>query len=67
MSDKRLTELETRLDFQDDVIEKLNTVLIAQQQQIEKLDAISKGLADRMHNLAEADNSESESEVPPHY
>ncbi|MCF6262698.1 MAG: SlyX family protein [Xanthomonadales bacterium] len=67
--EKRLIELESRLTFQDDLIESLNEAVIQQQKQIERLELISKTLAERLRGLsgsAGADESPGH-EVPPHY
>jgi SlyX protein len=67
--EKRLVELESRLAFQDDMIESLNQAVIRQQQQIERLEILSKTLAERLHGLSESAGSDQgpEHEVPPHY
>ncbi|MCF6224832.1 MAG: SlyX family protein [Xanthomonadales bacterium] len=65
----RLIELESRLAFQDDLIENLNEAVIRQQQQIERLELISKTLAERLRGLSDsagADDGQGH-EVPPHY
>lgn len=67
MSESRLMELESRLAFQDDVIEKLNEAVIRQQQQIERLEAVSKGLSERLTDLADTASGEDGHEIPPHY
>ena len=67
MSEARLIELESRLAFQDLVLEKLNEAVIRQQQQIERLEAISKGLSERIGDLADVGEGGSADEVPPHY
>lgn len=65
--DERITELESRLAFQDDTIQALNDVLVAQQRVLERLQLQIAVLAKRQ---AEA-NSQfevAEDEVPPpHY
>lgn len=67
--EKRLIELESRLAFQDDLIDSLNEAVIHQQKQIERLELISKTLAERLRGLADASGSDGgpEDEVPPHY
>ncbi len=67
MSESRLMELESRLAFQDDVIEKLNEAVIRQQQQIERLQAVSKGLSERLTDLADSASDAAGHEIPPHY
>lgn len=67
--EKRLIELESRLAFQDDLIESLNEAVILQQKQIERLELISKTLAERMRGLSDSAGSDGspEHELPPHY
>ena len=42
MSEERLTELEIKLAYQEDLLQTLNTIVSEQQQKIEQLDASSK-------------------------
>jgi len=67
--EKRLIELESRLAFQDDLIESLNEAVILQQKQIERLELISKTLAERLRGLSDSAGPDGspEHEVPPHY
>ena len=73
MSDKaleqRLEELESRLAFQDDLLERLDGVVIHQGQALDrlalKIDRLSEQIA-----MLESDGggrSAPEDEVPPHY
>lgn len=67
--EKRLIELESRLTFQDDLIDNLNDAIIRQQQQIERLEIISKTLSERLRGLSDSAGSEQgqQHELPPHY
>ncbi len=67
--ENRLIELESRLAFQDDLIENLNEAVIRQQQQIERLELISKTLAERLRGLSDSAGADDGPghEVPPHY
>jgi len=66
-AEERLVELETKLSFQEHLIQELNEALIHQQQQLDalqhKLESMGEqfkaGLSDDIKPLAE--------EVPPHY
>ena len=65
---KRVTELETRLAFQDQTIQELNEALIDQQRQIdglrEELERLREQIgASGVSNVA----SPSEETPPPHY
>lgn len=63
--EERLTELETKVAYQDQVIEDLNQVVIELRGEIEKMEKKVKHLT----NLADKDNLKDVSlEVPPpHY
>ena len=66
----RLEELESRLAFQDELIENLNGVVARQDREIQDLRAKLKVLAERFRDLsdaASAPGSSPEHEVPPHY
>ncbi len=68
MSEDRLINIETKLAFQEDLIEELNKTVYQQQQKIERLEAICEALARQMRSLAEAGNEKaSANERPPHY
>ena len=65
---ERLTELESRIAFQDDTIQKLNDVVVSQQEQIDKLESDLKILVEQVRTLTpENIASESEETPPPHY
>jgi SlyX protein len=69
----RMTELETRLEFQDETIARLNDELVAQQQDITRLtktmtlmiDQFSKQGSNMMDVLDMVD--EKDEPPPPHY
>lgn len=66
----RLEEMESRLAFQDDLIEKLNEVVAAQDRQLMQLQARFAALQKRVDDLAESAPAVGDSsghEVPPHY
>lgn len=63
----RITELETRLAFQDDTIQALNDVLVAQQRLVERLQLQVEALAKRQQELLEQLGPEEDEEPPPHY
>lgn len=66
--EQRLTELETRMAFQDDTIQKLNDVVVAQQDQLDRLSAELKYLNEKIKLLdAELVASEDRETPPPHY
>ena len=66
----RLDELESRLAFQDDLIESLNLVVARQDRELASLAQRVKALEARLTDLAEAASQPGGSaghEVPPHY
>jgi SlyX protein len=68
MSEQRLVEIESKLTFQEDLIEELNKTIYQQQQQIERLQAICEALARQVRSLGESSKDGAPAnERPPHY
>ncbi len=68
MIEKRLDNIETKISFQEDLIEELNKTVYRQQQKLEQLAAICAALANRIQSLAEQEHEDKPSdERPPHY
>lgn len=68
MTEKRLENIETKLSFQEDLIEELNKTIYQQQQKLARLEAVCASLANRIQSLAEQGNeSKPTHERPPHY
>lgn len=66
--DQRIDELESRLAFQDDVIETLNGVVTRQQLQLDNLEKEVLLLKQQIKNLSPSQiANESEETPPPHY
>lgn len=68
--ESRLDELESRLAFQDDLIESLNETIARQDRELGRLELRVKALADKLNDFAESaamPGASSEHEVPPHY
>lgn len=63
----RVTELETRLAFQDDTIQALNEVVVDQQRQLERLALQMGQLIERYKELAGQFGEGGEEPPPPHY
>lgn len=66
----RLDELESRLAFQDDLIESLNAVVARQDRELVELASRLRELEARLADLAEQASLPGEAaghEVPPHY
>jgi len=67
---ERIEELESRLAFQEDLIESLNETVARQDRVLAQLELKVKALADRINDLGEAASmpgAEPGHEVPPHY
>ena len=67
--EKRLVELESRIVFQDDLIESLNEVIARHDREIITMTGQLKALFSRMSDLADtaAPGESAEDEIPPHY
>ena len=65
--EQRIADLETRLAFQDDTIQTLNDVLVAQQSSIERLQAQLGMLARRQEDMQSRIGGEEDEAPPPHY
>jgi SlyX protein len=62
----RIDALETRLTFQDEIVETLNKTITAQWQQIDALTRQVANLSERLQE-AEAQAPGATNEPPPHY
>lgn len=65
--DKRLTELEIKASYAEDLLDQLNLVIVRQQQQIERL---QRELAETRRQMPEGGAATFRSlrdELPPHY
>lgn len=68
MIEARLVNIETKISFQEDMVDELNKVVYQQQQKLAQLEAICQSLARHLQLLAESGNeAESVNETPPHY
>jgi SlyX protein len=68
MNEDRLVNIETKIAFQEDVVEDLNTMVYQQQKQLVRLEAICESLVRHIESLEEAVNGNAPtSERPPHY
>ncbi|MFJ4394277.1 SlyX family protein [Pseudomonas sp. NPDC089395] len=65
--ESRVIELETRLAFQDDTIQALNDVVVAQGQVIERLQLQMAELIKRYEEMVGHYGNEGEEAPPPHY
>jgi SlyX protein len=68
MSEERLVNIETKIAFQEDLVEELNKTVYQQQQKLERLEAICEALARQVRSLADAaKDGAPANERPPHY
>ncbi|MHA6494752.1 SlyX family protein [Pseudomonas borbori] len=65
--EERVNELESRLAFQDDTIQALNDVLVAQQRLLERMQLQLAALAKRQQDLHGQFDMTEEEAPPPHY
>lgn len=67
--DARVTELEIKLSFCEDLLETLNATVIHQQQQIDRLQAEVRVLREQLASGEPADGPlrSLRDELPPHY
>ena len=63
----RITELETRLAFQDDALQQLSDELLAQNRLIDRLQRQLEALAARQADLAGQIGPAEDEAPPPHY
>lgn len=66
--DDRITELEIKLAFQEDLLETLNTTVARQQQQMDLLQEQFRALYQQVHSATTtAAETDPQQEIPPHY
>jgi SlyX protein len=68
MSEERFLDVETKLAYQEDLVESLNKVVSDQRRQIDALEKNYRKMADRLMDLSEAfEATQVEDAPPPHY
>jgi SlyX protein len=67
MSDDRITELEIKIAYQEDLLQSLNTIVSNQQLQINRIEETCKFLNDRIKSIREVESINQSNEKPPHY
>ncbi len=68
-NEEAMIELQTKLSFQEDLLESLNQVIVDQQSQITKLERMMEamlGQLDTMQAAMQQGNGQ-QHEIPPHY
>lgn len=66
-AEQRITDLESRLAFQDDTIQALNDVLVVQQRELDRLQLQVAALARRQDEIGGQLDSAEDEAPPPHY
>ena len=68
MKDDRIIELETKVSYQEDLLQDLNKLVVSQQQQLDQLAMICKTLSNQLKETMQRIPDESDAdEKPPHY
>ena len=65
--EERVVDLESRLAFQDDTIQTLNDVLVAQQRSLERMQLQMAALLKRQEEMGGHPGGFEEEAPPPHY
>jgi len=63
----RLEDLESRVAFQEDAIDKLSDVVARQEKELDQLKRMVLILSTQVRNFDNADGAPKANEVPPHY
>lgn len=68
MSEERLVDLETRLAYQDQLVEALNKLVYEQDKRVRKLEETCNELSKQFTTLVEDPGvAENDDQPPPHY
>lgn len=65
--DERITELEVKLAFAEDLLETLNTTVYRQQERIEQLERTVRDLRQLVLQSIPTEQRSLRDEIPPHY
>ena len=65
--ESRITDLEVKLSFAEDLLEELNRTIFRQQQQIDQLQQEVRVLRQQMQSSLPAAGWTQRDEIPPHY
>ncbi len=66
-TDARITELEVKLSFADDLLETLNRTVYRQQQELEQLRLELRALRQQVQASIPAEPRSLRDDIPPHY
>lgn len=67
MNEERLANIESKISYQEDLIEELNKTVYQQQKKLERLEEICRTLANHIESLAATNEGKLANEKPPHY
>jgi len=65
--DSRLTDLEIKISYTEDLLDTLNRTIYRQQQQIDLLIAEFKALREQVQSAAPHEQRTLRDDIPPHY
>lgn len=65
--ESRLSEIEVKLSFSEDLLEELNRAVVRQQQQIDELERQVRDLRLQLQRSFPRDETGTGHEIPPHY
>ena len=65
--ESRITELEIKITYTEDLVDELNRIVFRQQQQIDLLINEIKSLRDQIQAITPAEQRSLRDELPPHY
>lgn len=65
--ESRLTDLEIKISYTEDMVEELNRTIYRQQQQIDQLIAALTALRDQVQSAAPTEQRNLRDDLPPHY
>lgn len=65
--DSRLTDLEIKISYTEDLVDELNRTIYRQQLQIDRLIAEFQALRDQVQSAAPVEVRNLRDEIPPHY
>ncbi len=68
VNEQRIIELETKISYQEDLVQELNKHIIDQQQQIDTLESLCERLKEQLKEIMLGmPDIASDDEKPPHY
>ncbi|MFP3874243.1 MAG: SlyX family protein [Thiohalophilus sp.] len=65
--EQRIEQLETRVAFQDETLNRLSDIIAGQRRELDRLQQEMAELKDRFREIRIVGANPQESEIPPHY